>query len=247
MLQKLASVVLLVLMTLTINAQFKKGDRMVGASVGTFFFNHGNTNISTNVTISNTSNDNFGISFNPSLGWFVNDKTAVGITPLISYSKQKVLGKSDDGKTFLKDESSRYTLGIGGFARYYLPGTTDKLRFFGQYDLSAGFGGSKAEGFQYETTGLYVDRYEQESSGDLSINTGLSFGLSKFLSSKTALDFYLGYKLNYIKSHPTGTFLRDWTDPNTGDETKKPDYDQKYTNHGIILGIGFQIFLEKKK
>ncbi|HET6995368.1 MAG TPA: hypothetical protein VFI06_10330 [Chitinophagaceae bacterium] len=247
MMRKLATVIPVLLMTLAINAQFKKGDKMVGASVGTMFFNHGNTNISTNVTVSNTSNDNFGISFNPSLGWFLNEKTAVGITPLISYSKQKVLGKSVDGKTFLKDESSRYSFGIGGFARYYLPGSTDKMRFFGQYDLWAGLGGSKSDGFEYEPAGVYVDRYDQKSSGDLSVNTGLSLGLSKFLSARTALDFSIGYKFSYTKSHPSGNFVRDYLDPNAGDETKKPDYDQAFTNHGFVFGIGFQVFLDRKK
>jgi hypothetical protein len=247
MLRKLAPIVLFLLMTIAVNAQFKKGDKMVGASVGSMFFNAGNTNISTNVTISNTSNNNFGISFNPSIGWFINNKVAVGISPMISYSKQELLGKSVAGSTFLKDESSRYTLGIGGFARYYLPGSTERMRFFGQFDLLAGIGGSSADGFQYETTGVYVDRYDQKSSGDLSVNTGLSFGVSKFLSTRTALDFSIGYKLSYTKSHVTGNFLRDYIDPNAGDETKKPDYDQSFTNHGLILGVGFQIFLDRKK
>ena len=53
MLRKLAPIVLFLLMNIAVSAQFKKGDKMVGASVGSMFFNHGNTNISTNVTISN--------------------------------------------------------------------------------------------------------------------------------------------------------------------------------------------------
>ncbi len=238
--------VLALLANTKINAQFKKGDKMLGASVGTIFFNNGNTDVSTSILTSTTSSDNFGISFNPSLGWFIDDNIAVGLIPAIAFNKQKTLGKSG-GNTFLKDETSRFNVTVGGFARYYFNGENPKTMFFGQYDLSAGLGGSKTEGFQYETNGVYVDRYTQKSSGDFLVNTGLSLGVSKFLAAKTALDFYIGYKFSYIKSNPKGTFFRDYLDPNTGDVTQKPDYDQKFTGHNLVLGVGFQIFLDKKK
>jgi len=131
--------------------------------------------------------------------------------------------------------------------RYYFSGNTTMTRFFGQYDLSLGLSGSKSEGFQYETLGIYVDRYNRKSSGDFMANTGLTFGLSKFLTKHTSLDFYLGYTFSYINSNPTGTSFRDYSDPGTGDVTQKIDYEQKFTGHGIVLGVGFQIFLEKNK
>jgi hypothetical protein len=230
-----------------INAQFKKGDKMAGAFVGTVLFNHSSTDLSTSISISTTSNDNFGITFKPMFGWFVNENIAVGIMPDVGYKKQKILGKLPSGTTFLKDESSRYNFDIGGFARYYFNTTNVKTRLFGQYDISVGLGGSKSEGFQYETYGVYVDRYNYKSSGDFFASTGLLAGVSKFLSSRTSLDLYIGYEFSYNKSHSTGNFFRDYSDPATGDVTEKPDYDQKFTGHGIVLGAGFQIFLEKKK
>jgi hypothetical protein len=247
MLRKLISAATALLITIIINAQFKKGDKMAGASIGTIFFNHGNTDLSTSISISTTSYDNFGISFNPMFGWFIKDNIAVGIMPNVGYNKQKILGKSPSGTTFLKDESSRYNIDIGGFARYYFNTTNVKTRLFGQYNLSVGLGGSKSEGFQYETYGVYVDRYNYKSSGDFFASTGLLAGVSKFLSGKTSLDFYIGYEFSYIKSNTTGNFFRDYSDPLIGDVTEKPDYDQKFTGHGIILGVGFQVFLEKKK
>ena len=242
----MALAVLVICMTATVNGQFKKGDKMLGASVGTLFFSHSNTDLSTTLLVSSTSNDNYGITFNPSLGWFVSDNIAVGIMPNIGYTKLKTLGKTPSGSTFIKDESNRFNAGLGGFARYYLPGGNVKTRFYGQYDLSIGLGGSKRDGFEYERNGIFVDRYSYKSSGDLTVNTGINLGVSKFVSNRTALDIFIGYKFSYIKSNTKGNFLRDYTNPGTADETTTPDYDQKLTGHNFTLGVGFQIFLDKK-
>src|SRR5215813_6586629 len=101
MLRKSALVVLFLPATLFVNAQFKKGDRMVGASIGTIFFNSGSTDNSTSISTSTTSNDNYGINLAPSIGWFINDNVAIGIMPSVAFNKQKILGKAG-GNTFLK-------------------------------------------------------------------------------------------------------------------------------------------------
>lgn len=247
MLRKLVFLVPMLFVNFIVYAQFKRGDKMLGASVGTIFFNNNSTDFSTSVSTSTTSNDNFGINFNPSMGKFINENFAVGFMPDIGFSKQKQLGKSSAGSTYLKDETTLYNVGIGGFARYYFDGKNDKTRFFGQYNLSLGIGGSKTSGFQYETLGIYVDRYDRKSSGDFIAKTGVNLGISKFLSNHTALDFYIGYNFSYIKSNPSGTTVRDYTNPGTADETQKINYDQKFTGNNVVLGIGFQVFLEKKK
>jgi hypothetical protein len=246
MLRKIAFALPALLINIIVNAQIKKGDKMVGVSVVSAFFNSGSTDQSTSLATLTISNDNFGISFNPSIGWFITDNIAVGVMPTVGYNKKKQIGKSS-GSTYLKDETSQFNFGIGGFTRYYFNGKSTKTRFFGQYDLSLGLGGSKSEGFQYETYGVYVDRYNQKSSGDFFANTGLAFGVSKFITNHTSLDFYVGYKFSYIKSNPKGTFFRDYLDPAIGDVTQKPNYDQKFTEHNVVLGVGFQIFLESKK
>jgi hypothetical protein len=247
MLRKIVIVVAVLLITITINAQFKKGDKMLGASVGSVFFNSGSTDLSNSISTSTTTINNFGITLNPSIGWFTKDNLAIGLMPSFGYNKQNQLGKSSSGSTYLKDDNSQFNFSIGGFARYYFIGNSSSTRFFGQYDLSLGIGSSKREGFQYETLGVYVDRYNQKSSGDFNASTGLSAGVSKFLSKYTSLDIYIGYKFSYNKSNPTGSSLRDYSDPGTPDQTQKIDFDQKFTGHNVVLGVGFQVFLEKNK
>jgi len=245
--RKSAIVIPALLVTIMINAQFKKGDKMVGASVGSVFYNNSSADLSNSLGSATTGTDHFGVAISPSIGWFINESVAIGIAPSISYDKQKQIGKSSNGNTYLKDESNHFGVNVGGFARYYFRGASDKLRFFGQYNLSLGLGGGKNEGFEYERNGLYVERYERKSSGDFMANTGITAGLSKFLGRYTALDVYIGYNFSYTKSSPAGTTITDYTDPGTPDTTVKIDYEQKITGHNIVLGVGFQVFLEKRK
>jgi hypothetical protein len=220
---------------------------MVGASVGTIFFNNSSTDFATSIGTSSTTSNSFGVTFNPAIGWFINENVAVGIMPDINYSKQKQTGRSSTGNTYLKNENNQFNIGVGGFARYYFKGRSEKTRLFGQYQLLVGLGGTKTEGFQYETLGVYVDRYDRKSSGDFFAKTGLNLGVSQFISSRTALDFYVGYTFSYSKSNPTGTSVRDFANPATPDETQKINYDQKVTGNNVVIGVGFQVFLDKRK
>jgi hypothetical protein len=247
MLRKPILAALALAFSVIIHAQFKKGDKMAGASIGTVFFNSSTIDLSYPVGTSSTTNNNFGISLSPSLGWFISDNIVVGAAPVINYTKEKQLGKSSsNGNTYLKNDAHQYGFELGGFARYYLKGTGTS-RFFGQYNLAAGINGSKNEGFQYDTYGVYVDRYNQNSSGDFAVNTGLTVGLSKFLANHNALDFYIGYTFSYVKSNPKGTTIRDYTDAGTPDINQSINYTQKFTGHNVVLGLGYQLFFSRKK
>src|SRR5262245_52256496 len=146
MLKKVGFLALSTVLTTLVFAQPKKGDKMVGATVGSIFFNNGSSDLTSTVGRSTTSSDKFGITLTPSYGWFISDNTAIGIAPTIGYNKQKTVGKSATGSTYLKDETSVFNFSIGGFARYYFKGS-NTMRFFGQYNVAAGLSGSKTEGF----------------------------------------------------------------------------------------------------
>jgi hypothetical protein len=228
------------------SSQTRKGNKMVGFSLVSAFFNNGTTDRSNDISSSTIENDNFGISINPNVGWFISDDVAVGISPSISYSKQKQVGKGANGNTFLSDEVSMYGVSVGGFARYYFKGQPN-LRFFGQYNLNLGIAGGKNEGYEYESLGIYVDRYESKYSGGFKGNTGVSFGASKFLNDHVAIDFIIGYNFSFGKSEPEGTSVREYADPSTPDQTQTIKFEQKVTGNDIQLGIGLQVFLDKKK
>src|SRR5687767_13662061 len=61
------------------NAQFKRGDRMVGTAIGSVFFNSGSADVSFSQFPGYSSKTNsYGLRIEPAFGLFISEKTAVG-------------------------------------------------------------------------------------------------------------------------------------------------------------------------
>jgi hypothetical protein len=228
-------------------SQIKKGKRMAGATVGSVFYNSGKSEYSfPPPTTGYTSNvSSYGVNLGPSMGWFISDNTAVGATLLFSYSQSKMNDVSDaTNNTFNKDKSKRFNMGIGGFARNYFK-TEGNLLPFGQFNLNFGTGSSSSDGFTFSGGDKYS--YDGKSSGDFFLNGGLTMGFTKILSDNTGLDFFAGYNYSYTKSTFKKTTQVDVGNNGTVDQTNINEPTQKFTNHGVTVGISFQIFLDKRK
>src|SRR5258706_5275354 len=117
MMRKIIPVILLLLVNMTLNAQFKKGMRMAGATIGNSFFNSGKSDYSYPApTQGYTSNStNYGFSLTPSMGWFISGNTVICALLNAGYTHQKDFNESAN-TTFIKDISNSFTIGIGGFA-----------------------------------------------------------------------------------------------------------------------------------
>ena len=63
----------------------------------------------------------------------------------------------------------------------------------------------------------------------------------------TGLDFYAGYNFSYNKNTFKRTTLRDNGNDGSVDERSENETTTKFTNHGFIIGVGFQVFLKGKK
>jgi len=228
-------------------AQFEKGNKMAGATIGSIFFNSGKTDYSyppptTGFTTNQTS---FGINFSPNYGWFVSDNVAIGASFILSQNHQKTFDEDgSNGNTFNRDISNRFNIGVGSFARAYFsnPG---KFYPFGQASVNFGIGSSSSNGFYFG--GGNKSTYDGKSSGDFFANAGLSFGLTKMINKHAGLDFYLGYNFSYTKSTFKKITQTDIGNNGSIDQTSTSEPTQKFTNHGAAIGIGFQIFLESKK
>ena len=228
-------------------SQIKKGIRMAGASVGTAFYNSGKSEYSypppTTGFVSN--NKNYGINLGPSMGWFISDNTAVGASLNFAVNNSKTTDVSDaSGNTFNKDNSNRFNIGIGGFARNYFR-TEDNLLPFAQLNLNFGTGNSKSDGFNFISIDKYT--YKGKSSGDTYMNAGLSFGFTKMLNNNIGFDLFAGDTYSRIKSVFKKTTLIDFGNNGSTDQTSISEPTMKYSNHGAIAGVSFQIFLDKKK
>ncbi len=234
--------------TMAAGAQFSKGDRMVGASVASVVYNSGSSDISVAQIGDNVSKiTSYSLSVSPSMGWFISENTAVGAVLNINPSGNKTTYEQN-GTTYQSDKSNSFNIGLGGFVRHYLKNTGSLLPF-GQFGFNIGISSLKTEGFFYGGTGptAYKLTYDGSSSGGFYANAGLQAGFTKMTGENAGLDFSIGYIYGYNKHTFKKTTLRDNGNDGSIDETLKNETLTKFTNHGFLLNIGFQVFLRSKK
>jgi hypothetical protein len=237
------------LVTGIMHAQFRKGMRMVGGDVASIVFNSGTGDISfpaptADVTSHITS---FSLHISPDLGWFISEHTAVGATLNINPTYDKAWYESN-GNTYQKDKKTAYNFGIGGFVRNYFGSSSSAYLPFGQVGLNFGISSVKTSGFFFGSdTVAYKKSYDGKSSGGFFSNASFSFGMTKLLSPHTGLDFFIGYNFSYNKSDFLNTTLRDNNNNGVIEETGILKSTTRFTNHGAMIGIGFQVFLDKRK
>lgn len=247
--KKVIFILALLISGFTVSAQFKKGTRMVNASLGSIFYNSGTADVSfpAPTTGYTSKSSSYGVNISPAMGWFISDNTAVGVTLNINPAMQKTTYEAG-GTTFQKDEARPFSLGLGGFARNYF-NTENSFMPFGHAGVNFGFSSRNTEGFFYGGSGpsAYKDSYEGKSSGGFFANATLQLGLTKMLNDHTGLDFFAGYNFSYSKNTVKTTTLRDDGINGSIDQTSVSEPTTQFTNHGFILGIGFQVFLEARK
>lgn len=235
--------------TTMLNAQFKKGDRMLGPFIGSFVFNSGSSSNTVASIGGNTiTSKGYNLNINPLYGWFITDKTVVGAILNINPNSQKNTYE-ENGSTYQSDKSTGFSIGVGGFARNYFSVNQNSLLPFGQISLTAGINNLKTEGFFYGGSGnsAYKITYTGNSSGGFAANAAFTGGFTKMLGENAGLDFYAGYTYTYNNNSFKKTTLRDDMINGTIDERGENETTVKFTNHGFILGVGFQIFLKGKK
>jgi len=244
----IAVILVLLLINQDINAQFTKGDKMVGATIGNVFYNSGTQDASSPPIGSTTGKvTGFGLNISPSLGWFISDKTAAGFSFTLNPASQKT-SFEENGSTFQKDKVKTFSVGIGGFVRNYFSNKGNFLPF-GQANLLAGISSRNTDGFFYGGSGptVYKETYEGKSSGGFFTNASLNLGVTKMVGENAGLDFSIGYNFSYAKNTVKTIRLRDDLINGSIDVTSENETTTKFTNHGFMLGVGFQVFLKGKK
>jgi hypothetical protein len=241
-------ILFLSIFSLPSHAQFTKGTRMAGASVASIFFNSGNSE-QNETTIGGTTAKvtGYGVNLTPSLGWFLSENTAVGFSLLINPSGEKV-SFEENGSLFQRDKVNSFNIGLGGFARNYF-GSSGSLLPFGQVSIDAGMANRKTEGVFYGGTPptVYKETYEGKSTGGFFTNMIVTAGVTKMVGKYTGLDFFLGYNFYYTNYTMNKTTLRDDGIDGSIEETRPNETVTKFTNHRFVVGVAFQVFLEKKK
>jgi hypothetical protein len=230
-------------------SQFNKGDKMIGTYIAGTTFSSGSTDYSYpgSVIGYESKSNSFALTFNPNYGWFIQSNKVVGITLNAGFNSSKI-SNIQGGNTFSQYKNGQFNLGIGGFFRNYFSSKSSTVLPFAQASVNFGTGSGTNDGFKYSSDigGSYKETYDGKSSGIAFLNATLSLGLTKMITKSTGLDFFAGYTYSYNKRTSKTTTVRDYT-TGGGDYTAETEPTEKYTGHGFSLGVGFQIFLEKKK
>ncbi|HSU26944.1 MAG TPA: hypothetical protein VLJ68_01070 [Chitinophagaceae bacterium] len=231
-----------------LRAQFKKGMRMVGASVGTGTYNIGNSDVTyPSVTGFSSKENSYLLSFSPMMGWFISDNTVIGGSLLLNPNGSKSRYMST-GSTFQQDKVNTFNVGLGGFARNYFK-SSGSMMPFGQGNLNLGVSSKNSSGFFYGGSGssVYKTTYEGKSSSGFFANVTLSLGITKELNPNTGFDLFVSYTYSYSKNTMKTTTLRDDGNNGSVDLTSVNEPTTKFTNHGFSIGVAYQIFLDAKK
>jgi len=234
--------------SIAINAQFAKGDKMVGSNVASVVFNSGTTDITTASIGSGSSKiTNYNISISPQLGWFLSDKTVVGVSLNINPNGRKTI-YMENGNTYQSDKNTAFNIGFGGFVRNYFSGKSAWMPFV-HFGLNGGISNLKTDGFFYYKSGVpyYKYTYSGNSNGGVFLNSALDLGITKMLGENAGLDLFIGYNFSYDKNTFKRTTLFYLTSTDNNPSTGTNETTNKFTNHGFALGLGFQVFLKGKK
>jgi hypothetical protein len=237
----------IIVMSSNAYSQFKKGDRMIGASVASAVYNTGTSDVTVaQVGSSESKVTSYNISVTPSMGWFLSDKTAVGATVNINPFGTKNTYE-EKGATFQSDKSNSFNVGLGGFVRHYF--SDGKMMPFFQGSVNLGMSNLKTDGFFYYSGGVpyYKQTYAGKSSGGFFANGTLTGGFTKMLGDAAGLDLFLGYTYSYNKNTFKRTTYYYLTNTTTASSTGTNESTTKFTNHGFMIGLGFQVFLRAKK
>lgn len=238
---------LVIVAGLQVSAQFKKGDRMVGVNVASAGYNTGTADVSYPQTRGYESKlTSYNFSATPLMGWFISDQTVVGGTILLNPFGKKDR-YSDMGTTFQEDKSSSFNIGLGAFARHYFESGSSFVPY-GQFGFNFGINSTHNEGFRYyDATIDYRQAYDGKSSGAFFANAQLQAGMTKMLGENAGLDVFAGYTFSYNKNTFKTTTTIDYGPNGSIDQTNVSEPTTKFTGHGFVIGLGFQVFLRKKK
>ena len=240
----LLSLVLCFMFSKNCDAQFTRGQRIVGASIFTASLNSGESDYSFPAPTAgyHSKTNSAGFNLAPSIAWFITEALAVGGRLNAGYRHERA---SDDDYTvtFRKRTTNDFTGTLGFFARNYF-GKAGGFIPFAQVNVDGGISNEKIEGFNYTTT--YKETYTGKSSGDFTFTASLSVGVTRMISEQIGLDLFAGYAYTHQKNKFKTTSLRDVGFDGTTDETVISEPETKFSNHGLQLGVGLQIFLARK-
>lgn len=235
--KKISICVLALLTAFSIQAQTKKGDKLVGVGFGSISYTNSDskTSYSNTPTVYKSEGNSFSISVNPNVAWFIQDNLAIGGGISVSFYSSKSNSSNTSSSSTSESKSTQPSVYIGPLLRYYFGGSA-KGQPFAQFNFQYGIYGGKSKS---TTSGGSSSETTTKPKGDW--NTGLAFGYEHFVTPNIGLYGSVGF--NYGKSKTTYEYR-----PSTGTGY---DYTSDYSRFYIPVNVGLQVHIlgngKKKK
>ncbi|HYC39318.1 MAG TPA: hypothetical protein VEB63_02435 [Chitinophagaceae bacterium] len=233
---------------LTGRAQFSKGMRMAGSSIGSIVYNRGSADIEVSqIGTNQSSTRQYDINLSPALGWFLSTDQVLGVSLMVNPEGINT-SFQQNGSTYQRDKNNSFNVGVGGFFRHYFSSGKTLLPF-AHAAVSGGISNLKTEGFFYGGSGpaAYKDSYEGSSNGGFFGNASLQLGVTKMVGAVTGIDFSIGYNYSHTGHTFTRTTFHDIGNDGTIEERRENETTTKFNNHGFQVAVGFQVFLPAGK
>lgn len=173
--KRLLLILPLLLLSFSGFAQLQKGNKILG---GTLSYSTSTSN-SGDIGVFGDDTKTKSFVINPTLGFFVSDRTVVGlIFNISSYSREA--NRSSGGES----EYNSDQFGFGPFVRRYFP-VKEWVAFYGQADLGYSFGEVEQTYSPYNTE---LGHKFKNKSLNLSTSLGLAFFPTKWMSVDLAIN-----------------------------------------------------------
>ncbi|HEX8356509.1 MAG TPA: hypothetical protein VF610_03820 [Segetibacter sp.] len=219
--------VLFCLLALAADAQFSKGEKVLGGNLGF------STDTSENYYNSVSGYKHTYVSFAPSLGWFTKPQQLVGVGLIYGYNQQKLTNNNAGDPT----KSYAHNAGVTIFSQRFIT-LGPKLYFTMQAGLSVAYSFGKSF---YKTGSTDV----ATNNNGYGVNANLAPGLSYRLLNRVLFEGYLSNLINigynYTKSEPGNS-----STSNNKSYQESFGISSSLSNSSLgNVGIGFRWLLKK--
>lgn len=188
---RLAIVILCMLVSFAAKSQFAKGDRLIGGAIN-IYSAYNNYTYSNNPT---NNNNSFGTGFVPRYSWVTKDNTMNGVYLSSNYSQSKTFSSSNSGQY---SKNIYFSLGLGYFIRKYKD-FNQQLGWFLEYNGILSYRLNKQT---QNVTGNTLDDKSTSIGAGVNVSPGLYYRVSPAVLVEAGFG---GANATYSKGRGSGT------------------------------------------
>jgi hypothetical protein len=236
--------ILLTLVTLHSNAQFKKGTLMLGTTIGSTGYSSATSDYDYDAGEQRSAGTKtFTFSVGPQIGVFLTPRFVLGATPAFSISTSHAtnnINNTNNSSSASNTNTTTTTISLGPFMRYYFTNLASNNWFYGQVNGAVGSGSGTTTGNTASTTSL--SSTNGKVSDILTWNAGASIGMTHFFYRRIGMDVAVGYNYSHVHNYDLNN--TNSTNKTSGNITQTTNnYILNTATNGVTLGIGFHWFL----